>query len=132
MKIKKILPIYCGVQAKIEAAYNNTFNDSVSLINSTVENESRSDYFKRKYSWNIEMGRQNCPPTTNFNSETDQPMTYQGVYYPDEGVGSNTVDYAKVSMCFEEKVYNYESSAYISLMVGMRNIHMPILIVVNI
>ena len=99
MKLAAFIPAYAsaaGIQvtnSTLTARLNTTI-DTEKLLNDEATNV-RSN-FEKKYAWNIEMGRKNCPPTTDFNSETDQPLTYSGFYLEDEGVGSNTIDYAKV------------------------------------
>ena len=109
MKLAAFIPAYAsaaGIQAKnltftASALFENqirklgnTTIDTEKLLNDEATNVQSN--FEKKYAWNIEMGRKNCPPTTDFNSETDQPLTYSGFYLEDEGVGSNTIDYAKV------------------------------------
>ena len=106
--------------------------------NTTVPNGTFYDNFVAKYSWNIEMGRSNCPTTTDqrqtyfhrfaqatdcretksifntdFNSETDDPLLYTGVYYADEGVGSNIIDYAKVNYLLKTQRINYNSRIFV-------------------
>ena len=79
--------------------FNETLHDRFEEYerhpNGTFKSGSFRSYFEEKYAWNLQMAREFCPPTTNFNDETDQIMTYNGFYMGDEGVGSNPIDYAK-------------------------------------
>ena len=83
--------------------FNETLHDRFEEYerhpNGTFKSGSFRSYFEEKYSWNLQMAREFCPPTTNFNDETDEIMTYSGFYMGDEGVGSNPIDYAKE--CFQ-------------------------------
>ena len=114
MKSTSFIPFSLGIQAANHTAWPTSNEELVheeidgQTANFTVESfeNEKWEEFQKKYSWNIKMGKQNCPTTSNFNDETDEILTYKGIYYPDEGVGSNTVDFAKVIIdCKLELMY---------------------------
>ena len=98
MKSKQIFPLCLGIEAFNSTRHLSVENDirPGNFSTHNIERNTKWNEFSRKYEWNLEMGRTNCPTTTDFNSETDDPMHYSGFYLGDEGVGSNTVDFAKV------------------------------------